>query len=145
MRLASLTCSRQVDRRTLIKQMVAAGAIVTIFGEIACQAISETNARPNFVVFLADDLSSGSELLLILAEAGRTLPIRLRNLCLVKRACTGIRSRSGRLILLTSARTWNTPQMATPTWLDTVPKGRTEDRASEICRGSVETRYTCFG
>jgi len=47
------------DRRTFIQQMVAAGVVVSLPGMIGCQSGFAKDGRPNFVIFLADDLGYG--------------------------------------------------------------------------------------
>lgn len=47
-----------IDRRTFIQRLAAAGVAVTVPGMIGCQA-AKGETRPNFVVFLADDLGYG--------------------------------------------------------------------------------------
>ena len=47
------------DRRIFIQQMVAAGLAVTIPGMIGCRSGFAKDGRPNFVIFLADDLGYG--------------------------------------------------------------------------------------
>ena len=48
-----------LDRRSFIQKMAAAGVALTIPGVVGCQSMEGANARPNFVVFLADDLGYG--------------------------------------------------------------------------------------
>ncbi|MFT5143396.1 MAG: arylsulfatase A [Rhodothermales bacterium] len=46
-----------LDRRTFLRQILAAGAVSALPGGLACQ--SAAAKRPNFMVFLADDLGFG--------------------------------------------------------------------------------------
>lgn len=48
-----------MNRRTFIRQMTAAGLVVTVPGVFGCQIGPEAPVRPNFVIFLADDLGYG--------------------------------------------------------------------------------------
>ena len=48
-----------IDRRTFIQQMAAAGVALMITGAAGCQRVKGASDRPNFVVFLADDLGYG--------------------------------------------------------------------------------------
>ena len=48
-----------IDRRTFIQQLAAAGVALTSTGAAGCQAVKGASDRPNFVIFLADDLGYG--------------------------------------------------------------------------------------
>ena len=48
-----------IDRRTFIQQLTAAGIAVTVPGMMGCPSGPRSEERPNFVIFLADDLGYG--------------------------------------------------------------------------------------
>ena len=51
--------SHVLNRRLFIQKLAAAGVAVTLPGMIGCQKEAKASERPNFVVFLADDLGYG--------------------------------------------------------------------------------------